>query len=99
MSLRSVIEAKIKNNQDSTSEESTKKIPLIENLDLNTSYNFAADSFQLQPVRISARTSFFDRKLSVNVSTTLDPYATTTITNNSGATLERRINSFHNRYI
>lgn len=94
MSLRSVIEAKIKNNQDSTSEESTKKIPLIENLDLNTSYNFAADSFQLQPVRISARTSFFDRKLSVNVSTTLDPYATTTITNNSGATLERRINSF-----
>ncbi|WP_435520607.1 putative LPS assembly protein LptD [Algoriphagus limi] len=92
--LRSVLEAKIKTAEDSTDEESTKKIPIIENLDLNTSYNFAADSFQLAPLRISARTSFFERRLSVNVSTTLDPYATATFTNTNGTETTRRINEY-----
>ncbi|MDF2158399.1 putative LPS assembly protein LptD [Algoriphagus sp. CAU 1675] len=92
--LRSVIEAKIKTGEDSLSEESTKKIPLIENLDLNTSYNFAADSFQLSPISVRARTSFFDRKLSVNLSTTLDPYATGTFAGSNGREITRRINEF-----
>nr|WP_245578702.1 putative LPS assembly protein LptD [Algoriphagus vanfongensis] len=94
MSLRTVLEAKVKNSQDSTGENPTKKIPLLENLDMSSSYNFAADSFNLAPIRISARTSFFQRKLSVNMSTTLDPYATTSYTNSSGAVLERRVNEF-----
>ncbi len=73
-SMRNVVEAKILNAKDSTTENATKKIPILESLNLNTAYNFAADSFRLSPFQISARTSFFDRKLSVNLTSTVDPY-------------------------
>lgn len=92
LNIRSVVEAKIRNQSD-TAEATTKKIPLLETLNLNTSYNFAADSFNLAPFTISARTSFFNRKLSVNVSTTLDPYATREFVNGE-ATSVRRVNEF-----
>ncbi|WP_289032012.1 putative LPS assembly protein LptD [uncultured Algoriphagus sp.] len=94
MGIRSVLEGKIITDEDSTAENSTKKIPLIENFDINTSYNFAADSFQLAPVRISARTSFFDRRVSVNMSATVDPYATSAFDNGTGTETIRRINQF-----
>ncbi|WP_288373852.1 putative LPS assembly protein LptD [uncultured Algoriphagus sp.] len=94
MGIRSVLEGKIMTDEDSTAEKSTKKIPLIENFDINTSYNFAADSFQLAPVRISARTSFFDRRVSVNMSATVDPYATSAFDNGTGTETIRRINQF-----
>lgn len=73
-SMRNVLEAKILNPKDSTTENATKKIPILESLNLNSAYNFAADSFKLSPFQLSARTSFFDRKLSVNVNSTIDPY-------------------------
>ena len=91
--LRNVLEAKIKNPSD-TAEAETKKIPLLETLNLSTSYNFAADSFNLAPLSISARTSFFERKLSVNMTTTLDPYATATSLNSNGIETQRRINQY-----
>ncbi|MDN3202671.1 putative LPS assembly protein LptD [Algoriphagus sediminis] len=90
--IRSVVEAKIRNKSD-TAETETKKIPLLETLNFNTSYNFAADSFQLAPFNISARTSFFNRKLSVALSTNIDPYATADFVNGEQVTT-RRINSF-----
>ncbi len=93
VSIRSVLEAKVLSESDST-EASTKKIPLLENIDLTTSYNFAADSFQLAPINFSTRTSFFDRRLSVNLSTILDPYAVGTFTNSSGQEFTRSINKF-----
>ncbi|MEB2782714.1 putative LPS assembly protein LptD [Algoriphagus sp. C2-6-M1] len=93
-SIRSVLEAKILDKKDSTQEMATKKIPLLENIDLNSSYNFAADSFNLAPIRISARTSFFNRKLSVNMSSTLDPYATGTFTSMSGKETIRSVNTY-----
>lgn len=93
-SLRSVFEAKILDKSDSTGEGKTKKIPLLENLDLGSSYNFAADSFQLAPIRISARTSFFDRRLSINMSSTLDPYATRAFMNEDGTEVIRKVNEY-----
>ncbi|SFU16044.1 hypothetical protein SAMN04489724_4504 [Algoriphagus locisalis] len=93
-SIRNVLEAKVLDKNDSTEENATKKIPILENIDLNSSYNFAADSFNLAPIRISARTSFFDRKLSVNMSTSLDPYATGRFINSSGAEVTRSINEY-----
>ncbi len=93
-SIRSVLEAKVLNKADSTGDNPTKKIPLLENIDLGGSYNFAADSFNLSPIRISARTSFFNRKLSVNMSSTLDPYATRTFTDSRGEPTIRSINQF-----
>jgi hypothetical protein len=75
LGLRNVIEAKIKTETDSTEGE-FKKIPLLESFNINTAYNFAADSFQLSPIQLSARTTLFEQKLSVNVNSTIDPYAT-----------------------
>lgn len=94
ISIRSVLEAKVLNKEDSTGTNPTKKVPILESFDLSTSYNFAADSFQLAPFRISARTSFFERRLSVNMSSTLDPYATTTYTTSNGKEAYRSINEF-----
>ena len=93
LNIRSVLEAKLLTKSD-TAEATTKKIPLLENIDFGTSYNFAADSFNLAPFSIRARTSFFDRKLSVNFSTTLDPYATAAYTTNNELESVRRINSY-----
>lgn len=93
INIRSVLEAKLLSKSD-TAEATTKKIPLLENIDFGTSYNFAADSFQLAPFSIRARTSFFDRKLSVNFSTTLDPYATAAYTTNNELESVRRINEY-----
>ena len=75
LGLRNVLEAKIKTETDSTEGE-FKKIPLLESFNINTAYNFAADSFQLSPIQLSARTTLFEQKLSVNVNSTIDPYAT-----------------------
>lgn len=94
ISIRSVLEAKILNKEDSTGDNPTKKVPILENIDLSTSYNFAVDSFQLAPFRISARTSFFERRLSVNMSSTLDPYATGEFTSSNGTVVTRSINEF-----
>ena len=91
--LRNVVEAKIKVDSDSTEGE-TKKIPLLESFNINTAYNFAADSFKLAPFQLSARTNFFDRKVSVNLSGSLDPYAVQSTVLSSGTTSFRRINDF-----
>ncbi len=91
--LRNVVEAKIRTQSDSTEAE-TKKIPLLESFNINTAYNFAADSFKLAPFQLSARTSFFDRKVSVNVSGSLDPYAVQSTALSNGTTSFRRINDY-----
>lgn len=62
-------EAKVKSD---TAE--ARKIPIIENLTFNTSYNFLADSFKLAPLNFSARTSLFNKKLSINAGMVIDPY-------------------------
>ena len=94
ISIRSVLEAKILNKADSTGDNPTKKISILENIDLSSSYNFAADSFKLSDLRISARTSFFERRLSVNMSTTIDPYSTEAYVTNTGTESYRSINKF-----
>jgi hypothetical protein len=65
------IEAKIRQRTDTG--EMLKKIVLIENLSLSTSYNFAADSFQLSPLIISARTKLF-KNFELRYALGLDPY-------------------------
>lgn len=55
---------------------SEKKIPLIQNLRLSASYNFAADSFKASNWLVSARTLWF-KNLNVVGALELDPYAYT----------------------
>ncbi|SHH57577.1 putative LPS assembly protein LptD [Winogradskyella jejuensis] len=66
-------EAKIR-SKDSTKTE-PEKITLINNLNVSTSYDLAADSLNLSPVRINGGLKLFKDKMSINFGATLDPYA------------------------
>ncbi|MCL6295281.1 putative LPS assembly protein LptD [Jejuia spongiicola] len=73
ISIANNFEAKVR-DKDSTATE-PKKIILLNNLNFSTSYNFAGDSLQWSPVRVSGGTQLFENKLSLNFGATLDPYA------------------------
>ncbi|MCW3167471.1 putative LPS assembly protein LptD [Chryseobacterium sp. 09-1422] len=65
------VEMKIKSKSDSTG---VKKIKIFESLNLSGSYNFAAKTHPWSVISVNGQSSFFDNKLSVNTSLTLDPY-------------------------
>jgi lipopolysaccharide assembly outer membrane protein LptD (OstA) len=74
--LSNTFEAKVK-DKDSTKVE-PKKMMLLNNLNLSTSYNLDADgvtSLAWSPVRVSGGTQLFNNKMNVNFGATLDPYA------------------------
>ncbi|MBP1841158.1 putative LPS assembly protein LptD [Formosa algae] len=73
LSLANNLEAKV-TDSDSTATEA-KKITLLNSLTFSTSYNFAGDSLQWSPLRISGGTSILDSKMNINFGATLDPYA------------------------
>jgi hypothetical protein len=93
ISIRNVVEAKIKNDSD-TARISTKKVPLLQTLNVNTNYNFAADSFNLSPINFNTRTAFFDNKISVNLSALLDPYAIESSRTAQGTEITRRTSNY-----
>lgn len=70
-SLGNQFEIKVKSKKDTTVKD--VKMPLLENLSVNSSYNFALDSFQLGNFSLSARTTIL-KKLGISMSGTLDPY-------------------------
>ncbi len=80
------LEAKVQGAQDSVA----RKVMLLNNLSLNSSYNFIADSFKLSPISISANTNLMDNLLNVNLSATLDPYNIKTTFDETGARTESR---------
>ncbi len=69
--IQNVLEMKNKAIKDTTTE--FKKTKLLENLSINSSYNFAADSLKLARFNISANTNLFNL-LNIRFNTTLDPY-------------------------
>jgi len=85
LGLSNILEAKVK-DRDSTIIE-PNKIKLLNNLNLSTSYNIAADSLNWSPIRMTTGTSLFDNKLNINLGATFDPYAI----NENGS----RINKFN----
>ena len=72
MSLSNNFEAKII-DRDTTKKE-LKKIKLLNNLNLTTSYNIAADSLNMAPIRMSSGLSLLKDKMSINFGATFDPY-------------------------
>lgn len=70
--ISNTLEAKV-HSKDSTSKE-LKKVKLLNNLNMSTSYNIAADSLNLAPLRISGSIPIV-KKLDLNFSGALDPYA------------------------
>ena len=65
------LEAKVRSKEDSTKYE---KIKLLDRLNINTSYNFAKDTFKLGNIGIEAGTRIFKDKLDLEATATIDPY-------------------------
>ena len=85
ISINNSLEAKVR-SKDSLDPE-PKKIKLLNNLNISTSYNIAATEFHLAPIRMTTGINFFKDKLTTNIGATFDPY---------GLDDElRRINTFH----
>ena len=95
------LEMKVLDKNDTIS--GTKKIKIFENLSFSSSYNFLADSFNLNPIRFNTRTSFFKRLINLSVSGNIDPYSykldsISELSNGTKMIYQRRINemSFKN---
>lgn len=71
--LQNSVEMKVRNKQDTTGTEPSRKVSLIDGLDFSIGYNLAADSFQLSPLGVNFRTQIA-RKLSLNSTATFEPY-------------------------
>ena len=67
------LEAKIRSKDSLVTEP--KKIKILNSLNFSTSYNIAADSLNLSPIRMTAGTTIFENKLNVNIGATFDPYS------------------------
>jgi hypothetical protein len=74
ISVQNNVEAKVRSKSDTTG--TFEKISLIDNISFATGYNFAADSFKLQPINAQFRTVLFKR-LNIFTSANLDPYQVT----------------------
>lgn len=74
-SLSNNLEMKVLETSDSTKtegEQKFKKVKIIDNLGISSSYDLIADSLNLAPFRIQARTTVAG--VSINMGTTVDPY-------------------------
>lgn len=76
--LTNQLEAKIKNNSD-TSENVFEKISILDNLNIGGGYNLLAKKelgeFALSNISIGTSTSLFKNLISINANGSLDPYA------------------------
>jgi len=96
-SLNHNLEMKVKSKKDTVDE--FKKIKIFENLSMSSSYNFLADSFNLTNFSWNARTSFFNKAMSVNLNGAIDPYvyvldSIQEVPGGTGIVHQRRINRF-----
>ncbi len=73
LSLGNNLEAKVRDRKDSTG-TGTKKVKLLDQLNINTSYNLLADSLKMQNISMSASTNLFN-KLNLSGNLNFDPYA------------------------
>jgi len=73
LSLNNNLEMKVLSKKD-TLNGGVKKVKLIDNLSIGSSYNFLADSLNLSNISVSMSTSLFG-KVGVSANATFDPYA------------------------
>jgi hypothetical protein len=70
-SLSNSLELKVRNRKDTVTY--VKKIPIIENLSISASYNFAADSMRWSYINLSGTTNLMKR-VSIRYDASYDPY-------------------------
>ena len=73
LSIGNNLEAKVRDPKDTTGTGS-KKVKILDQFNINTGYNFLADSLGMRNVGISLSTSIFG-KLGINGNLNFDPYA------------------------
>lgn len=71
LSVSNNLEMKVRSRSDSTS---VKKVKIFDYLNIDTSYNFAADSLKLAPISLRGSTRILDNKMSLNFGATINPY-------------------------
>jgi len=77
LSVNNNLEMKVLDTKDTTKtddEQAFRKVKIIDNFSFGTSYNLIADSLNLAPVNVRARTTI--KGVSVNMGAVLDPYMT-----------------------
>ena len=73
-SLQNSVEMKVRNKQDTTGTQASRKVSLIDGLDFSASYNFAADSMRLSNnIPITFRTQI-SKKVNLLINTNFSPY-------------------------
>lgn len=72
ISIDNNLEMKVKNKKD-TGENAIKKISLIDGFGISTGYNLIADSFQIPPFSLFARSNLFE-KINITAGAIIDPY-------------------------
>lgn len=81
------LEMKVQSEGDSV----PRKVMLLNNLSINSGYNYLADSFKLANFSISANSSILEDLININVGATLDPYR---YESPEGSTTMRRVNTY-----
>ncbi len=74
ISLINSFELKYKDIHNDTSDNTYKKMSLLDNLNLSSNYNLLADSFNLSNINITGRTKLF-KNINTRFGVTIDPYA------------------------
>jgi hypothetical protein len=82
-SVTNNLEMKIQDSADTTGTNKFKKVKLIDNFSLATSYNLIGDSLNLSPISIRGRTTVKD--IGINFGAILNPY----MTNKNGVTINQ----------
>lgn len=76
-SIGNNLEMKLKNKNDTVQE--SRKVKLIDNFSVSTSYNLAVDSFNLSKINISGNTKLF-KNFGLRIGASFDPYSIDTVT-------------------
>ena len=72
------LEMKVRNKKDTTGEQPTKKIRLIDGFGFSTAYNFLAERFKLSPFQFYFRTNLFE-KININANASMSTYQVDTM--------------------
>ncbi len=88
--LGNTLEMKVKNEKDSVS----RKVSLLNNLSISSSYNLVADSFNLANFGMAASTNILNGLFALSISATLDPYHYRQLTDDVNRKYERRVNEY-----
>ncbi|MEO6105709.1 MAG: putative LPS assembly protein LptD [Cyclobacteriaceae bacterium] len=84
------LEMKVKGEKDTVE----RKVMLLNNLSLSSSYNLMADSFKLSTIGLSANTNILDNTININLSASLDPYNYVRTSDGEGKITERRVDAY-----